>query len=54
MISGTEQVHDTWGLPRRGTSCTCMDCCEAGTWECLNNQLLCSTEPGGSAYPCEP
>ena len=37
-----------------GVSCTCMDCCDTGTWECLSNVLLCSTQPGGSDHPCEP
>ena len=39
-----------------GVSCTCMDCCEGGVWECTGVGLLCSTAPGGSAFedPCDP
>ncbi|MEZ4468059.1 MAG: MopE-related protein [bacterium] len=35
-----------------GSTCDCMACCTVGLWECQAGQLLCSTEPGGSGYPC--
>ncbi|MEZ4464366.1 MAG: MopE-related protein [bacterium] len=50
----TGSSGSSWPGVFLGASCSCMACCAVGTWECTSMTLLCSTEPGGSEYPCGP